>query len=204
MFQSRPKFGDSKPIDGNAKDDSGFVASSENLDEFRPFLRTQAESLTKGQIGRRFSRSDIVQETLMTAHLSLHQFRGNTRSEFAGWLRRILVNKFCTWLQRHTGKTRDLRRERDIDSFQSEPENLPKIRQKTPSKVLQLQEESEVVNELLQELPEHYRKVLDLRHNHDWSFRDIAAEFQKTEGAVRLIWLRAITRLRSLYGRRVD
>lgn len=197
MFESRTNSTGTQ--NSTSKTEAKFVPSSELLDEFRPFLQSQAESMTKGQIGRRFSRSDIVQETLLTAHQSLHQFRGNTKTEFAGWLKRILVNKFCSWLQRHTAKVRDLRREMNLDSFEGQPTQSLGTRQKTPSKVMQLQEESDCVGELIQQLPEHYRRILDLRHNQEFSFREIAAEFGKTEGAVRLLWLRAITRLRSLY-----
>lgn len=200
MFETRAdQSGTRKPDAG-----SGFIPTSELLDEFRPFLQSQAESMTKGQIGRRFSRSDIVQETLLTAHQSLHQFRGNSKPEFAAWLKRILMNKFCSWLQRHTAKVRDLRREKQLDSFECQPTQEFGVRQKTPSKVMQLQEESDVVGELIEQLPEHYRRVLDLRHNHDYSFREIAIEFNKTEGAVRLLWLRAITRLRSLYSQQIQ
>ncbi|MBU6174565.1 MAG: RNA polymerase subunit sigma, partial [Planctomycetes bacterium] len=45
-------------------------------------------------------------------------------------------------------------------------------------------------------LPDEYREVIILRHIHGLAFNDIGLRLNKTSGAVRMIWMRAIEKLR--------
>jgi RNA polymerase sigma-70 factor (ECF subfamily) len=54
------------------------------------------------------------------------------------------------------------------------------------------------VADLLAQLPPDYREVVLLRNFQGLSFRSIALQLQRSEGAVRMLWLRALGRLREL------
>jgi RNA polymerase sigma-70 factor (ECF subfamily) len=54
----------------------------------------------------------------------------------------------------------------------------------------------------LAELTPDYREVIIQRHLHGHSFAAIAERMQRSEGAVRMLWLRAIGQLRSRLGER--
>ena len=45
-------------------------------------------------------------------------------------------------------------------------------------------------------LPVDYREVIVLRHIEGISFKEVGQRIQRSEGATRMLWLRAIERLR--------
>jgi RNA polymerase sigma-70 factor (ECF subfamily) len=50
----------------------------------------------------------------------------------------------------------------------------------------------------LSELPDDYRDIIMLRHIQGLSFEEVAARMDRSSGAVRMLWLRALKRLREL------
>ena len=48
----------------------------------------------------------------------------------------------------------------------------------------------------LEQLPEDYRQVIMLRNIEDLSHEEVASRMQRTPGAVRMLWLRALAALR--------
>jgi RNA polymerase sigma-70 factor (ECF subfamily) len=66
----------------------------------------------------------------------------------------------------------------------------------SPSSHINRQERTIVLANHLVELPDDYRKVLMWRHCEGLPFKDIARRMERSEGAVRMLWLRAIERIR--------
>jgi RNA polymerase sigma factor (sigma-70 family) len=50
----------------------------------------------------------------------------------------------------------------------------------------------ETVQRILGELPDNYRRVLDLRFLHGYSLKEVAAEMKSTVGAIKVMQLRAL------------
>jgi RNA polymerase sigma-70 factor, ECF subfamily len=50
----------------------------------------------------------------------------------------------------------------------------------------------ETVQRILEELPDNYRRVLDLRFLHGYSLKEVAAEMKSTVGAIKVMQLRAL------------
>ncbi|HYM67451.1 MAG TPA: sigma-70 family RNA polymerase sigma factor [Patescibacteria group bacterium] len=53
-------------------------------------------------------------------------------------------------------------------------------------------ERAETVERILAQLPDNYRRVLELRFLHGYSLKEVAAEMQSTVGAVKVMQLRAL------------
>ena len=69
-------------------------------------------------------------------------------------------------------------------------------REESPSTDAKRHERAVALANELAELPDDYRQVLVLRHLDGLSFADVAEQMDRTAGAVRMLWFRAIERLR--------
>ena len=69
----------------------------------------------------------------------------------------------------------------------------------SPSMAVQQQEEAVVLADRLARLPDDYRTVLVLRNLQSMPFEEVAKQMQRSAGATRMLWLRAIEQLREIY-----
>lgn len=179
---------------------------------YRNYLRILSTGQLDGKLRGRVSPSDIVQETYVEAHRDFRQFRGATEPEFAAWLRQILVRNLSRAVEQHilTAK-RDVRRERSMASLgraiNQSSERMQSFladRGKSPSAALQDRQRSLAVADLVAQLSDSYREVVILRNFQQMPFEEIAVRMQRSPGAVRMLWLRALTQLRELMSTRND
>lgn len=176
------------------------------LERYATYLHIMASTELSPKLRTRVSPSDVVQETLLDAHRDFGKFQGETAGQFVKWLQRILANNVAQSVERHLlTRKRDVRREVSLERMERRIEGST-LRLATllpgdvssPSDALHREEQAHVLEEALQRLPEDYRDVLLLRHLRDEKFRDIAEQFGRSEGAVRMLWLRAVARLREI------
>ncbi|MCI0358264.1 MAG: sigma-70 family RNA polymerase sigma factor [Planctomycetaceae bacterium] len=175
----------------------------ELLAHYRTYLTLLATAQIQRRIRPRVSPSDIVQETMLKAHRSFAQFRGLTERELLAWLREILVNSLARLVEQHVlAAKRDVRREVSIEGFAAEA-GEPPVRAVANLKAAWSGgcqgEQSAFLAGLLARLPGHYREVLVLRNIEGLSFEEVATRLNRSPGATRMLWLRAIEKLRALY-----
>ena len=171
---------------------------------YQNYVRLLAASQIRARLRVRASESDVVQETLLNAARGFSEFRGNTGGEFVTWLRAILTRKIQTLIQTHVdAQVRDVRREISLDTVgkwvdQSSVrlENVLAASDPTPVTQLANQERSVCVANALAQLSEDHREVLLLRSIEGLSFPEVADQMNRSHGAVRMLWLRAIEALR--------
>lgn len=183
-------------------DDS--VALGELLHRYANYLSILATTQLDGKLRGRVSPSDIVQETYTDAARDFGQFRGTSEGEFAAWLRQILIQNLGRAVERHilTAK-RDVRRELSMDQLQramarssARLDRLFADPGPTPSRASEQHQRGRVIADILARLPADYREVVLLRNFRGLPFREVADRLQRSEGAVRMLWLRALDRLR--------
>lgn len=158
----------------------------------------------------RVSPSDIVQETFFEAHRDFHQFRGQSTGEFVAWLRKILVNNLLHVVEQHLmAEKRDVRREISLEQIGKRLEqstarldSLLAQPGDSPSSHAQRNEQEIMLADALAELPGDYREVILLRHIEGLPFEDVARRMDRSSGAVRMLWLRALERLRKTFPER--
>lgn len=170
------------------------------------YLKLVVASQLDDRLRARVSSSDVVQETFYEAHRDFPGFRGASPEEFLGWLRRILMNNLLRAVELHVkAAKRDVRREVPLDRAEpagsgvGQAGRVQRRSQETPSACFERQENQQQLTTLLESLPEDYRQVLQLRHQEGLDFAEIADRMGRTSGAVRMLWLRGIKRLRTLY-----
>lgn len=189
----------------NARDGSG-ECLGELLDRYRNYLKLLASSKIPPWLQGRAGSSDVVQEVCVQAHQSIGQFRGSSEGEFLAWLRTVLASRLNRLLEQHVGaEKRDIRRERNMHELANSLghssvrlEELLVDRTPSPSSELQRSELLVAMSNLMAELSDDYRQVLLLRHIETLSFAEVAQRMGRTTGATRMLWFRAIDRLRQL------
>jgi len=164
--------------------------------------------LARLHIGRRLrgkvDAADLVQETFLAAHQNFARFRGATEAEFVGWLRRILASRLADLLRRYAARGRDVRLERDLANVLDRSSQILgailAAPYSSPSEHAVRREQSVILAEALENLPEDYREVLILRHLEELSFRDVALRMGRTVESVKNLWIRALAKLRRNMG----
>ncbi len=177
------------------------------LQIYRNYLSILASAQFKQRLKPRVSPSDVVQETLLCAHKRFDQFQGRTEKELVAWLRVILVNSIAKFVERHVlTKQRDVRRDISIDKLGAAMDNSAvrvsgflASKGKTPSVVFQEREDAIGLSDQLAKLSEEHRQVLVLRNLQELPFEEIANRMNRSGPATRMLWLRALDKLRKLY-----
>lgn len=174
------------------------------LQYYANYLKLLAATQIDKKLRRRCSPSDVVQETFFEAHRDFGQFRGQSEPELLAWLRRILANNLAGVVEKHVlAAKRDVRREVSLGGMERALERSAlKLeaalvdRGTSPSSDVHRREYTIFLADRLAELPPDYREVLVLRHFEDLPFPEVARRMGRSPGAVRMLWLRAIGKLR--------
>jgi RNA polymerase sigma-70 factor, ECF subfamily len=170
------------------------------------YLTLLARSQFDRRIQARTSVSDVVQDTLLEAHRDFAQFRGRRTGEFLGWLRQVLLNNLAAAVDGHVGAAkRDVRRERSLEkvgtSIEGSADRFAEFLMasgNSPSASAMHHEELLILADVLSQLPGDYYDVIAGRHIEGLPFRELAERMNRSEGAVRMLWFRAMDRLRTI------
>jgi RNA polymerase sigma-70 factor (ECF subfamily) len=165
------------------------------LEACRRDLLSIARHELNGDLQAKGGASDLVQDTFLDAHRAFEQFRGNSERELRAWLRRLLHHRAAKFGRRYrTTQKRRLAREAApaADGWEGK---LPAA-QPSPSTQLMAHEQAQRLRQALERLPDDYRRVITLRYVEQSSFEEIGRLLQRTPNAARLLWLRAIERVK--------
>jgi len=177
---------------------SGTIREREALTEFRPtgddlngyrnYLRFLARAHLDDRVKPRVDPSDIVQETLLEAHRSLPEFRGEKEIELAGWLRKILARRMAHAVRDHTRQRRDLRRERSLEaSLHASSVRLERFlisEGPSPSERASANERVGQLADAMESLTADQREAIIEHYFHGRTVAQVAAELNRSEAAV--------------------
>jgi len=168
------------------------------------YLKLLVAAQLDSRLRVRVSPSDIVQEAFFEAHRDFDQFRGQSTAEFVAWLRKIVVNNILRVVEQHVqAEKRDVRREvsleemgRRLEQSTVRLESLLAQQAESPSGCATRHEHNLLLADALAELPDDYRDIIVLRHVEGLPFEEVAEQMGRSAGAVRMLWLRALNKLR--------
>jgi RNA polymerase sigma-70 factor, ECF subfamily len=178
------------------------VQTATQLNQYRDWLRLLARLQIDTRFQGKFDASDVVQQTLLEACRDLPNFRGHTQGELLAWLRGILAHVISHQV-RHYGGTlaRDAGREVSLDASLAATScalvNVLAADQTSPSMNAAREEEGVRLAQVLEGLPADYREVLILRNLEGLSHEAVARRMNRSPGAIRMLWVRALARFRS-------
>lgn len=135
---------------------------------------------------------DIVTETFIAA---LEQkepaFFALNEQEQLAWLRRVAYHKCIDQYRRSV--------RRPLVPLEEHTEALYEDERLNPDQVALRHEENELLYQRLNQLPDHYRTILQLRFANGLRCTEISQRLDKSEGAIRVLLSRALNMLRGIY-----
>lgn len=176
------------------------------LQVYRNYLTILATTQLDRRLRRRLNPSDLVQDAMLAAHRDFEQFRGRSTGEFVAWLRQILVHCLHHAIEKHLwAKARDVRCEISLEqvghSLDRSLGNFARLLADpapSPSEPVRRREDAVAFANTLAKLKPEYRDVIVLRGLQGLSFEEVAARMDRQSGAVRMLWLRALAKLRQV------
>lgn len=178
---------------------AGSAEALAKLMEFsRQYLLLIANDEIPADLHAKAGASDLVQETQMEAVQGFGQFAGQTAAELLVWLRQILLHNVLDLERRYSGTAkRKSSREIALADAAGSWNLAQDIVEETssPSSHLRGNEQAERVEAAMVKLPADYRQVLHWRHRENRSFEEISERLNRSVGAVRKLWARAVREL---------
>lgn len=179
----------------------------ELLQLYRNYLTVFATTQINGRLRQRMSPSDAVQETMLAAHQDIQKFQGVSEREFLSWLRQILLNTIYHAVETHfKAKRRDIRREVSFEQLNERLDrsavnlgNALVAHGPSPSESVHKRELAVAVADQLAKLRADYRDVIVLRNLQGLPFEEVASRMNRSTGAARMLWLRAMEKLKLVY-----
>ncbi|HKI32070.1 MAG TPA: sigma-70 family RNA polymerase sigma factor [Gemmataceae bacterium] len=176
------------------------------LELYRDYLGVLARARLGAPLRGVVNPSDLVQQTFLEACRDFGQFEGTSAAQWRAWLRRILAHNLAALAERHVqARKRDVRRQVSLDQRSAAPGDSaagPGVALaspvSSPSAQAQQHEATAVLADRLARLPAPHREVLRLRNLEGLAFEEVARRMGRTPGAVRVLWVRALDRLRLL------
>jgi len=143
--------------------------------------------------------SDLVQDTFLEAQRRFGQFDGESTSQLRCWLRSLLLHKAAKLGRRyHCTQKRRLSRELPLggDGLACVHPSQVAASGPTPSVQIMFEEQQRRLLEAINRLPEDYRAVMSLRYQEALAFDEIGRQLGRSADAARMLWVRAVDRLK--------
>lgn len=141
---------------------------------------------------------DILQETFIKAFRRIHTYRLQDETNFGSWLFRVGVNCSIDHLRRNKAKRSAL----GEDALSTVPTAAAGS---DPEKEHARRELRRRIDESLERLSAKQRMIFILKHDQQYSIREIAVQLHCTEGSVKTHLFRAVSALkRAFQGQTVE
>jgi RNA polymerase sigma-70 factor (ECF subfamily) len=148
-------------------------------------VSSAARRFAGARLGPAIWIDDVVQEILLTIHLSRHTY--DASRPFAPWFYAIAKSRLIDAVRRH----------RRVAGHETATEVLP---ERTADAGADASIDVEAIRAALQALPDRQREVIEAMKYRDESVRDIAARLGLTESAVKVTAHRGYRALKRLLG----
>jgi RNA polymerase sigma-70 factor (ECF subfamily) len=166
------------------------------LERYRAYLRLLARMQLPPRLWAKIGASDVVQQTLLEAHVAAGQYRGRSDGEWLAFLRQTLARNMADLARLYSADKRDVSREMEMSSAQLE--RFIAAADPSPSQEAVKNERLLKLSEALAQLPDDQRVAVELKHLQAWTVKQIAELIDKSETAVGGMLYRGIRKLREL------
>jgi RNA polymerase sigma-70 factor, ECF subfamily len=155
--------------------------------------------LVNGILRRREDVEDVVQQVFLKVFISIKRF--DLRAAFSTWLYKITVNECWDYLRKK--KVRPLVYETDLSEEQVSRLDGVVSAERPPESPARRAETKDLLDQLLDELPERDRELLVLKEVEGFSVQELAEMLDLNVNTVKVRLFRVRARLIDVYHRRV-
>lgn len=165
---------------------------------YRPFLLAIARETLDEELRAKANPSDLVQQTFIEAQRDLGRAQLRGEDDLRAWLRKLLIHNVADFKQSYRRAKRSIRREVPVDAVAEEDflATLSTGDAETPSRAASTREELARIEAALSRLSIEYRQVILWHNREHFSFVEIGARLNRSPDAVRMLWNRAVQRLK--------
>jgi RNA polymerase sigma-70 factor (ECF subfamily) len=174
-------------------------ALGQTLNQCRDYLLEVARRALGPGLRAKGGASDLVQDTFLEAQRRFGQFDGDSNGQLRAWLRSLLLHKAGKLGRRYHGThKRQLSREIPLGSAGASTVHPSQVasRGPTPSVIISSEEQQIRLLQAIDRLPEDYRTVMTLRYQEALPFDEIGRRLGRSADAARMLWARAVDRLK--------
>jgi RNA polymerase sigma-70 factor (ECF subfamily) len=187
----------------NRARDGDRAARDRLFERCRNYVSVVARAQVEGWMQAKVDASDLVQQTLLEAHRSFIDFRGQTEAEWLAWLRQILAHNTTDFVRRFRGtEKRQVRRELPLHARGADGSveffRDPSDPGETPSQLVSRKEREVEVADAINRLSADHQEVIFLRNLQRLSFNDVALRMGRSRPAVQMLWMRALRKLQTI------
>jgi len=187
-----------------AEEDRDLVRRAQNGDEpaFEELVRRHQQrvfSLVGGILRRREDVEDVAQQIFLKAFVSLRRF--DQRSAFSTWLYKISVNECWDYLRKK--KVRPLVYESDMSEEQVSRLDGIVSQERPPESPIDRAEARDLLERILEKLPEQDRQLLLLKEVEGFSVQELAEILDLNVNTVKVRLFRARARIMDFYRKRI-
>jgi RNA polymerase sigma factor (sigma-70 family) len=186
QIMSSAGWNESEPVVLAAATGGDPAAKWRALEACRDYLRLVVRRGRWSSHADRPATSDLIQQTIVDAWANFSRFRGQTPGQLRAWLSAILVH----------GSLNARRRPRAIPIGSGSAVGAASGTRTSPSQAAQKNAAREALDVALGGLSERHRLVIHLRIWEHLSFAEIGVKLETSEDAARMIYGRALARLR--------
>lgn len=166
------------------------------LERYQAYLRLLARMQLPPRLWAKIGASDLVQQTLLEAHVAAGQYRGRSDGEWLAFLRQTLARNMADLGRLYSADKRDVSREMELSSVRLE--QFAASAEPSPSQEAVKNERLLKLADALAALPDDQRVAVELKHLQSWTVKQIADLTGKSETAVGGMLYRGIRKLREL------
>ena len=169
------------------------------VDQCRGYLMAIAHGELDETIRGKIGVSDVVQETLLRAQKKLPDFRGESRNQLFGWVRKILLHHIADVRKAYRG-TDKRRVDREValnHIMDASGDALVQLAvdTATPGRGAVAAEELAKLKAAISSLSDEQRMVLTLRTWERLPFAEVGQRMGRSPDSARMLWSRAVKEL---------
>ena len=190
------------PTHKNRMNEQTEIAGDIPLDEMiaanRPLLRQIIASRISERLAGRVDPSDVIQETLIEAHIRLNEYQDNPNVPFLTWLVALAEQNALLAHRKHFNvQKRSVKREQRLDDS-SHPNDLQRIAYSDatdPGIKVERLEDTELLHKALRKLNPLSQRIVCMRYLEGRKLSEIAHELEMSVDAVAKRAIRSLDRL---------